>query len=139
MLLLLHINKKIQYIYSYIIIKFVCTHISGVHFARISLNGQCHNIFVCWFFHQIAPPGPIRGTFGRFRFFPKIRRDIRQKVGSGVYDTPRNGDWAVYLTPWSLCQQFFALFCYFFTLLKLILNSESLFLHQLIGVSYTGE
>ena len=32
---------------------------------------------MCWFFHQIAPPGPIRGTLGRFWFFPKIRGDIR--------------------------------------------------------------
>ena len=39
------------------------------------------------------------GTLGRFLFFPKIRRDIRQKVGSAVHDTPWNGNSAVYLTP----------------------------------------
>ena len=40
------------------------------------LKGQCHKIFEYWFFHQIAPPGPIRGTLRRFRFFPKMRGDI---------------------------------------------------------------
>ena len=28
------------------------------------LKGQCHEIFWCWFFHQIASPGPIEGTLG---------------------------------------------------------------------------
>ena len=60
----------------------------------IPLKGQCHEIFVCWFFHQIAPSGPFRGTLGRFQFFPKIRRDIQQKVSSAVHDTPQNGDLA---------------------------------------------
>ena len=46
-----------------------------------------------FFFTQIAPPGSLRGTLGRFRFFPKIRG-----VGSAVYDTPRNVDSAVYHT-----------------------------------------
>jgi len=32
--------------------------------------------FLCWFFHQIASPGSIRGTLRRFRFFQKIRGDI---------------------------------------------------------------
>ena len=50
-------------------------------------------------FHQIAPPGPIRGALGRFLFFPNICQDIQQKVSSVVYDTPWNGDSAVYLTP----------------------------------------
>jgi len=27
------------------------------------LKGKCHEIFVCWFFHQVAPPGPIRGRY----------------------------------------------------------------------------
>ena len=52
-------------------------------------------------FHQLAPPGPNKGTLGRFRFWPKIGVDIRQKVGSAVYDTPRNGDSVVYHTPWN--------------------------------------
>ena len=29
----------------------------------LALKGQCHEIFVCWFFHQKAPPGPLRGTY----------------------------------------------------------------------------
>ena len=41
------------------------------------LKGQCHEIFACWFFHQIAPPGPLEGTLGRFQFLPKIRGDIQ--------------------------------------------------------------
>ena len=68
--------------------------------------------FSVGFFHQIAPPGSIRGTLGGFRFFPKIYRDIQAKVGSAVYDTLWNRDSAVnntlwnddsaeYLTPWS--------------------------------------
>ena len=57
--------------------------------------------FLCvGFFHQIAPPGPIRGTLGRFYFLPNIRVDNQQKIGSALYDTPQNGDSAVYLTPW---------------------------------------
>ena len=36
---------------------------------------------------------------GRFCFLPKNHRDIGQKVGSAVYDTPRNGDSALYHTP----------------------------------------
>ena len=53
------------------------------------------------FFHQIAPPGPIRGTLGQFQFFLKIHEEIRQKVGSALYDTgtPRNSYSAVYHTP----------------------------------------
>ena len=51
-------------------------------------------------FHQIAPPGPIRGTPGRFPFFPQIRGDILQKVGPAVNNTPWNGDSMVYDTPW---------------------------------------
>ena len=58
------------------------------------------------FLNQIAPPGPLRGTLGRFHFLPKIHRDIEQKVydtprdrDSAVYITPRNGDLAVNLTP----------------------------------------
>ena len=50
--------------------------------------------FLCvGFLHQIAPPGPIRGTLGRFRFFPKVTGDIRQKVGSAVYDTYTCMEW----------------------------------------------
>ena len=63
------------------------------------LKGQCNEIFECWFFNQKAPPGPLRGTLGRLYFLPKIHRDIKQKVGSAVYDTPRIGDSAVYFTP----------------------------------------
>ena len=51
------------------------------------------------FFHQKAAPGPIRGTMGQFCFSPKIHRDIRQKAGSALYDTPQNGDSEVNLTP----------------------------------------
>jgi len=71
---------------------------------NLDLKGQCQEIFECWFFHQKAPPCPLRGNLGRYHFLPKIHRDIEQKVGSGVYDTPgtpRNGDSTVYLTPWN--------------------------------------
>jgi len=44
--------------------------------------------------YQKAAPGPIRGTLGRFQFLPKIHRDIGQKIGSAVYDTPQSGDLA---------------------------------------------
>ena len=67
-----------------------------------TLKGQCDNIFVCWLFHQIAPPGPIRGTLGRFQFFLKIRTKIfDKKIGSAVYDTLGNGNLAEYLTLWN--------------------------------------
>jgi len=37
------------------------------------------------FLHQINPPGPLRGTYpGMISIVPKIRRDIRQTVGSAV-------------------------------------------------------
>ena len=32
---------------------------------RFGLKGQCHEIFVCWFIHQIAPTGPIRGIISQ--------------------------------------------------------------------------
>ena len=36
------------------------------------------DFLVCWFFHQIASPGPIiSGTPGRFRFLLNIHGDIR--------------------------------------------------------------
>ena len=38
----------------------------GCSNKSFSLKGQCHEIFECWFFHQIAPPGPHRGCLGRF-------------------------------------------------------------------------
>ena len=86
------------------------------------------------FFHQKAPPGPLRGTLGRFHFLLKIHRDIEQKVGSAVYDTPRNGnfvvyltlrngDSVVYLTPWNKYQKivllYFVLFEPFFKCIKI--------------------
>ena len=40
------------------------------------LKGQCHEISECWFFHQIASPGPIRGTLQQFRFVTNSRGDI---------------------------------------------------------------
>ena len=39
-------------------------------------KGQGPQIFECWFFHQLASPGPIRGTLGRFQILPNIHRDI---------------------------------------------------------------
>ena len=35
------------------------------------------DFWVLLFFHQIAPPGPFRGTQGRFWFLPNIQGDIR--------------------------------------------------------------
>ena len=29
------------------------------------------------FLHQMAPPGPLRGTLGQFSFLPKICEDIQ--------------------------------------------------------------
>jgi len=124
------------------------------------LNGQCHEISEYWFFHQIAPPGPIRGTLWWFWFFHNISDDICQGVGSAVYDTPRNcnsavyhtppnGDWgcyhtpwndnsAVYLTPQSLCQK---MFCYIYSVLfNTFQNNSKIYLlvwHW--DLSYTGE
>ena len=48
------------------------------------------------FFHQKAPSGPLRGTLERFNFM-KIHRNIEQKVGSLVYDTPQNDNSALYI------------------------------------------
>jgi len=39
------------------------------------LKGQSHKSLSVGFFHQIAPPGPLRGVLGRFWFVPKIRGD----------------------------------------------------------------
>ena len=41
------------------------------------LKGHCHEICSCFFLHQIAPPGPIRGTLAGFRVLPNIHRYIR--------------------------------------------------------------
>jgi len=30
---------------------------------------QSHEIFECWFFHQLASPGPNKGTGSIFKFF----------------------------------------------------------------------
>ena len=46
----------------------------------LSFKGQCHEIFECWFFPEIAPPGPIRGTLGRFQFSPNISVDIQVEL-----------------------------------------------------------
>jgi len=45
------------------------------------LKGQCHEIFECRFFHQIAPPGPIRGTLARFQSTEIFKYEI---LGRGV-------------------------------------------------------
>ena len=45
-------------------------------FILFSLMGQFHDIFDCWFFHQMASSVPITGTLQQFGFFPNIRRDI---------------------------------------------------------------
>ena len=56
------------------------------------------------FWHQIASPGPIRGTLGRFRFLPKIRGYIQHNVSLAVYDTQQNGDLSVFDTlPYKFC------------------------------------
>ena len=100
------------------------------------LKGQCHKIFVCWFFHQIAPPGLIRGTLGQFRFFPKIRKIFDKKSVQRCMIHP---EWRLgsvsYTREWRLGGVsynvelmptiFFALFCSFLTLFKPILNLES--------------
>ena len=65
------------------------------------LRDSVKRFFSVGFFHQKAPPGPHRGTMGRFHFLAKIQGDIGQKVGSAVYFTPRNGDSSVYPTPWN--------------------------------------
>ena len=72
----------------------------------MNLKGQSHEIFECSFFIKKTPPGPL----GQFHFLPKIYRDIEQKVGSAVYDTPRNGDSAVYLTPRNYYQKIVLLY-----------------------------
>ncbi len=60
--------------------------------ATVPSKGQCDKIFLCCFFRQIAPPGPMRATLGQFQFLPNIGIDIGQKVGSALYDTPQNGN-----------------------------------------------
>ena len=45
---------------------------------------QASKIFECWFFHQIAPSGPLRGTLGRFQFLPKIHGVIKFEIVSEV-------------------------------------------------------
>ena len=52
------------------------------------LKGQCHKIFECWFFHQIAPPGPLRGTMRDFDFYQKFPEIFEFEIVSTVKDTP---------------------------------------------------
>ena len=33
-----------------------------VRLVKVFLKGQCQENSECWIFHQIAPPGSIRGT-----------------------------------------------------------------------------
>ena len=47
-------------------------------------KGQCHEIFECWFFHQLAPPGPLRGTLGQFQFLPKFAEIFEFEIVSTV-------------------------------------------------------
>ena len=108
------------------------------------------NFWVLFFFHQIVPSCPIRGTLQQFWFFPNICKVIWQKFGSAVYNTPWNSDstvyhtplnsdsaefhtqWndnsVVYLTPRSLCQKLFCYIQFFLTLFKTIQNSKKLFI-----------
>ena len=44
---------------------------------NFTLKGQCHEIFECWFFHHIAPLGPISSMLGRFQVLPNILGDIQ--------------------------------------------------------------
>ena len=37
----------------------------SAEYVYVGLKGQCHEIVECWFFHQIAPHGPIRGIYSR--------------------------------------------------------------------------
>ena len=44
----------------------------------VSLKGECHEIFCFWFFfHESVYPKRLSIPLGLFRFFPKIRGDIR--------------------------------------------------------------
>ena len=43
----------------------------------VPLKGQCHEIFDLRFFHQTLPLDPLSGSLEWFRFYFRIRRDIR--------------------------------------------------------------
>ncbi len=52
-----------------------------LHFCLIfcaGLKGQCHEIFCFRFFNESSSPKPLKITLGSFRFFSKIREDIRK-------------------------------------------------------------
>ncbi len=43
----------------------------------VPLKGQCHEIFDLRFFHQTILLDPLSGSLEGFRFYFRIRRDIR--------------------------------------------------------------
>ncbi len=50
--------------------------------------GQCHEICCFWFFHESVSTQPQSIPLGPFRFFSKIRRDIRKsRWTTGINDT----------------------------------------------------
>ncbi len=59
-----------------------------------TLQGQCHEIFCFWIFHESVSPQPQSIPLGPLKFFSKIRGDIRKsrfatggKFATGVNDT----------------------------------------------------
>jgi hypothetical protein len=56
--------------------------------TSVPLKGQCHEIFCFRFFHESPSPKQLKITLGSFRFFSKIRGDIRKsRCTTGVNDT----------------------------------------------------
>jgi hypothetical protein len=55
------------------------------------LKGQCYEIFAFGFFHESVSPKPLSIPLGPFRFFLKIRGDIRSsRLTTGNNDTGGN-------------------------------------------------
>ncbi len=52
------------------------------------LKGQCHEIFNFWFFHESVSPKHVSIPLRRFRFFSKIRGNIRGSRCQPVSLTP---------------------------------------------------
>ncbi len=85
-------------------------HASGVLEQFLSdnfLKGQCHEIFCFCFFYESVSPQPQSIPLGPFRFFSKIRGDIRKsRCTTGVNDTGGKLATGINDTGGEFCHQF---------------------------------
>jgi hypothetical protein len=77
----------------------VLTLVCALYFYE--LKGQCHEIFLLWFFHQTTCPNPVRHAWKDFKFFLIFEELFVFVIDSVAYSPPWSRGFPVYSSPGS--------------------------------------